>query len=105
MTTISTHVLDTTSGQPAAGLTVRLFEGTREIANAVTDTNGRCASLVPQGLTLAPGIFRLVFDVETRFPNGFYPEVSVSFLVRDPHAHYHVPLLVSPFGYTTYRGS
>jgi 5-hydroxyisourate hydrolase len=60
---------------------------------------------LPPGGQLAPGVFRLVFDVQSRFPDGFYPEVAVSFIVRDPAAHYHVPLLIGPFGYTTYRGS
>jgi 5-hydroxyisourate hydrolase len=101
MSTISTHVLDTTTGQPAAHIGVRLFQADREIAHAVTDANGRCI-LPPE---LAPGVFRLLFDIASRFPDGFYPEVSISFIVRDAAAHYHVPLLISPFGYTTYRGS
>jgi 5-hydroxyisourate hydrolase len=105
MSTISTHVLDTASGQPAAGIEVRLFEAGREIGRGVTDAQGRCSSLLPPGSVLSPGEFRLVFSVAARFPDGFYPEVAVSFLVRDVAAHYHVPLLISPFGYTTYRGS
>ena len=105
MSTISTHVLNTSSGCPAANLGVRLFESNREIGRGATDANGRCASLLPPGEELAAGVFRLVFDVQSVFPEGFYPEVSVVFVVRDPAAHYHIPLLISPFGYTTYRGT
>ena len=105
MSTISTHVLDTSLGQPAANLSIRLFQEDRLIASAGTDANGRCSSLLPPGEQLAPGVFRLVFDVQSRFPDGFFPEVAVSFIVRDPAAHYHVPLLIGAFGYTTYRGS
>ena len=105
MSTISTHVLNTSSGRPAANAGVRLFESNREIGRGSTDANGRCASLLPQGEELAPGVYRLVFDIQPVFPDGFYPEVSVVFIVRDPAAHYHIPLLISQFGYTTYRGA
>jgi 5-hydroxyisourate hydrolase len=105
MSTISTHVLNTSSGKAAANVGVRLLESNREIGRGSTDTNGRCASLLPPGAELAAGVYRLVFDVEPIFPEGFYPEISVVFLVRDPAAHYHIPLLISPFGYTTYRGT
>ena len=103
--TISTHVLDIAAGKPANNMAVRLFQADREIARAFTDADGRCPSLLPPGTDPAPGVFRLQFDVASRFPDGFYPEVSVSFFIRDATAHYHVPLLISPFGYTTYRGS
>ncbi len=105
MSTISTHVLNTSSGKAAANVGVRLFESNREIGSSATDANGRCASLLPSGEQLAAGVYRLVFDVQPVFPEGLYPEVSVVFVVRDPAAHYHIPLLISPFGYTTYRGS
>lgn len=105
MSTISTHVLNTASGAPAINVGVRLFQSNREIGRGSTDADGRCSSLLPPGEELGPGVFRLVFDVQSVFPEGFYPEVSVSFIVRDSAAHYHVPLLVSPFGYTTYRGA
>jgi 5-hydroxyisourate hydrolase len=105
MSTISTHVLDTATGKPVAHISVRLFQADREIAYAFTDANGRCPALVPPELKLAPGVFRLLFDVASRFPDGFFPEVSVTFIIRDAASHYHVPLLISPFGYTTYRGS
>jgi 5-hydroxyisourate hydrolase len=105
MSTISTHVLNTSSGRPAADVDVRLFESNREIGRGVTDANGRCGSLLPSGEELASGVYRLVFNIQSVFPDGFYPEVSVIFIVRDPAAHYHIPLLISPFGYTTYRGA
>ena len=105
MSTISTHILNTASGRPAANVGVRLFESNREIGRGSTDANGRCASLLPPGEVLAARPYRLVFDIQPVFPDGFYPEVSVVFIVRDPAAHYHIPLLISPFGYTTYRGT
>jgi 5-hydroxyisourate hydrolase len=105
MSTISTHVLDTATGKPAVNISVRLFQADREIAHVFTDANGRCPSILPPELKLAPGVFRLLFDVTSRFPDGFFPEVSVTFIIRDAASHYHVPLLISPFGYTTYRGS
>lgn len=76
-----------------------------EIASHTTNSDGRCPALLPATRALAPGIYRLVFELESYFPNGFYPEVNIVLRVHDSSAHYHVPLLVSPFGYTTYRGS
>jgi 5-hydroxyisourate hydrolase len=105
MSSISTHVLDTSSGKPAAGIRVHLFGDVGEISSGVTNADGRCPALVPQGSSLSPGTYHLSFDIVDYFPNGFYPEVTVSFQVHDASAHYHVPLLISPFGYTTYRGS
>jgi 5-hydroxyisourate hydrolase len=105
MSGISTHVLDTSTGRPAANVRVRLFHDERETSSQTTDANGRCASLLPSDVALTPGSYRLVFDIGAYFQDGFYPEVSVSFLVRDASAHYHLPLLITPFGYTTYRGS
>jgi 5-hydroxyisourate hydrolase len=101
---ISTHVLDTAAGHPASGIPVHLWRDGAEIGSSVTDQNGRCGALMP-GRSLAPGTYRLVFDVAAYFPDGFYPEVSITFQVFDPDSHYHVPLLLSPFGFTTYRGS
>jgi 5-hydroxyisourate hydrolase len=105
MITISTHVLDTSIGQPAVNIRVRLFSGQTEIGSGITDSDGRCGSLLPHSTTLSPGVHRIVFEVGERFPEGFYPEVSITFVVRDSSAHYHVPLLISPFSFTTYRGS
>ncbi len=107
--TVSSHVLDTSRGRPAAGVAVRLERSGRDswepIADSVTDSDGRVARLGDGPLT--PGLFRLVFGTgqyyARRDVDSFYPEVVVSFLVDD--GHYHVPLLLSPFGYSTYRGS
>jgi 5-hydroxyisourate hydrolase len=96
--TVSTHVLDAAVGQPVAGIAIRLeHEGT--LVEASTDADGRVASLPTPG----DGIYRLVFDLDDR--PGFYPQVVIAFRVIDPAAHYHVPLLLSPFAYSTYRGS
>ncbi len=105
MSGLSTHVLDTSSGKPALGICVRLFQGEQQVGLATTNSEGRCPTLLPQSISLTPGIYRLVFEVGAYFPDGFYPEVSISFVVRDASSHYHVPLLISPFGFTTYRGS
>ena len=114
---ISTHVLDTARGKPAAGVAVLLerleSDGSkalaREISRTVTDTDGRVRELSPSGGALGAGRYRLTFDTASYFgPQGtesFYPEVAVVFIVSDATQHYHVPLLLSPYGYTTYRGS
>ena len=105
MSGITTHVLDTASGKPATNVRVRLYREEREIGSASTDTDGRCPALLAADTPLKTGLYRLVFEIGDYFPNGFYPEVSISFTIRDTSAHYHVPLLISPFGFTTYRGS
>jgi 5-hydroxyisourate hydrolase len=98
---LSTHVLDTARGEPAAGVPVRLeaLDG-RRLAEGVTDHDGRLRDWVPAELWHA-GTYRLVFATG----GTFFPEVAVVFQVADPRRHYHVPLLLSPFGYTVYRGS
>ncbi|KRF35301.1 hydroxyisourate hydrolase [Nocardioides sp. Soil805] len=107
MATLSTHVLDTGRGRPAVGLRIVLESVTGDrIGEAVTDADGRAADLAPHDL--APGTYRLRFDSGSWFAaqavEGFYPEVVVTFdLAGDEH--FHVPLLLSPFGYSTYRGS
>lgn len=117
MSNISTHVLDTAAGKPAAGVHVRLEmqTGGREaepwkiLGQAVTDADGRAKALLPAGATLAEGVYRLTFDTAHYFRGlqqaTFYPEVKITFFVADAAQHYHVPLLLSPFGYSTYRGS
>jgi len=105
MNRLSTHVLDTSSGKPANGVPVYLYQGDREINAGVTDSDGRCQNLLPDGQTLSAGVYCIVFDVTALFPGGLYPEVAVSFKVSAEAMHYHIPLLISPFGYTTYRGS
>ncbi|SNR64359.1 5-hydroxyisourate hydrolase [Haloechinothrix alba] len=107
---ISTHVLDSTTGTPASGVATRLelasAAGWQHVADAVTDTDGRVGRLAE---TAESGTYRLTFDVGSYFDARgiatFYPEVTISFRVDDPGSHYHVPLLLSPFAYSTYRGS
>jgi 5-hydroxyisourate hydrolase len=109
---ISTHVLDAVAGAPARGVAVRLERvegsGTVEIAGADTDTDGRCPALT-DGLQLETGTYQLRFETGAYFAGSgtatFYPVVVLVFAVTDPSAHYHVPLLLSPFAYSTYRGS
>ena len=105
MSGISTHVLDVSTGQPAAGILVRLFRSGEEIGQGTTDQNGRIAKLLPSGVDQRAGRYRLLFEVENYLPQGFYPEVVITFSIRESTEHYHVPLLISAFGYTTYRGS
>jgi 5-hydroxyisourate hydrolase len=111
---ITTHVLDTTQGKPAARVNVVLelyyeTEGWRELASGTTDEDGRVLNLLDAASPLAQGVYRLTFETGDYFRenrvSGFYPYVSIIFEVQDPHGHYHVPLLLSPFGYSTYRGS
>lgn len=113
MSGITTHVLDTSRGRPASGVPVllemRSDDGWREIAQAETDADGRVRQLLPPGSPLTAGTWRLTFGVGKYFDShgieSFYPEASVVFVIRDPEPHYHVPLLLSPYGYSTYRGS
>jgi 5-hydroxyisourate hydrolase len=105
MSGISTHVLDTSTGRPASGMAVKLFLGDREVGSGITDRDGRCSALLAEGVPLQAGTYRIVFEVAPHFADGFYPEVSITFTVHDPATHHHVPLLISPFGFTTYRGS
>ncbi len=104
---LSTHVLDAVHGVPAHGMPVRLeqrsTDGWVTLAERVTGADGRIADL---SSGLAAGQYRLVFDTESYLgPQAFYPEVVVSFRVEGAGQHYHVPLLLSPFAYSTYRGS
>jgi 5-hydroxyisourate hydrolase len=101
VSTLSTHVLDTATGTPAAGVPVRLEARTGEpLGEGVTDADGRLGSI---GGELGPGDYVLRFDTAAYAP-GFFPEVVVVFTIADDR-HHHVPLLLSPFGYSTYRGS
>lgn len=107
MSTLSTHVLDISLGQPAQGVRVTLEQGTDILATGVTDADGR----VPEfkaGAPISAGVYRLRFLVDEYFTAGgrdsFYTEITVNFRVGG-NEHYHVPLLISPFGYSTYRGS
>ena len=104
--TLSTHVLDTALGEPAPGIPVRLERahdgGWVALAAGETDVDGRLRDFVPDEEWHA-GTYKLVFDTAGR--SAFFPEVSVVFFVAEPSRHHHVPLLLSPYGYTTYRGS
>jgi 5-hydroxyisourate hydrolase len=114
MATISTHVLDTSRGRPAGGIEISLErlnagEGWSPLSRGITDDDGRVKQFVLTEPQLGPGTYRLVFSVEKYFDGlqqqTFYPEVTVTFLIEGGAEHYHVPLLISPFGYSTYRGS
>ncbi len=107
---ISTHVLDTSVGRPARGLLVRLelFDPAtgawREVARGVTNDDGRVKPLLDP--IPSAGVFRIVFDTGGYLgPNAFFPQVAIDFRVAAANEHYHVPLLLNPFGYSTYRGS
>jgi len=101
MSGITTHVLDTSRGRPGAGIAVQLWRGDELLHETKTDADGR-ARLAE---TIEAGTYRVVFKIGGYFDAGFYPEAAIAFEVRDASQHYHVPLLVSPFGYSTYRGS
>jgi 5-hydroxyisourate hydrolase len=105
MSRISTHILNTSTGKPAAYVSVHLYLGDQKIASGQTDSDGRCANLLPDGLPITTGAYKLVFDVGSVFTDGFYPHVTVAFTALQGTTHYHIPLLLSPYGYTTYRGS
>jgi len=111
---ISTHILDTAKGRPAAGVQVLLeFRGDngdwQSISRGTTDLDGRLKTLYPDSKPLAPGVYRLTFDTGRYFEMvgaaAFYPEVVIVFETAPGEKHYHVPLLLSPFGYSTYRGT
>lgn len=109
---ITTHVLDTSLGKPGENISIRMKEklgsGWKTIAQGVTNADGRIPDLLPPGRVLIPGTYQMQFDTGRYFLDtgvqGFYPEVGIQFTVRDG-SHYHVPLLINPFGYSTYRGS
>lgn len=113
MSAITTHVLDTMRGCPAVGVRISLermdpHDTWKPIAQGRTDVDGRLHTLMPDGTQALPGTYRLVFETgqyfEAQSISTFYPQIVVTFTVDDD-PHYHVPLLVSPFGYSTYRGS
>ncbi len=113
VTTISTHVLDISLGVPAAHISVTLERieehGITRLSSYVTDDDGRVAELVPPDERFPAGSYRLGFDVAGYFAatrrESFYNRICINFEVDDEPQHYHVPLLLSPFGYSTYRGS
>jgi 5-hydroxyisourate hydrolase len=111
---ISTHVLDMVLGNPAKEVSVRLEKEStsgdwRLLTSARTDQDGRCAQLLPEGEDLSAGVYRLIFDISSYYAkqkiDALYPSVEVTIRVRDGQSKFHIPLLLSPNGYTTYRGS
>ena len=113
MSPITTHVLDTAQGRPAAGLAVVLElqrgGGWTELARGTTNADGRITNLLPDGSPLQAGTYRLTFETgayhRAQGVRGFYPQVQVVAEIDGAGGHYHIPLLLSPFGYSTYRGS
>jgi 5-hydroxyisourate hydrolase len=112
MSGITSHVLDTSRGRPAAELKIELHKKSGEdwkfVGGSVTDANGRCNALIGDA-PFAAGIYRLLFHAGAYYKaqkvETFYTEIPIIFEVRDTNGHYHVPLLLSPYGYSTYRGS
>ncbi len=112
MSQITTHILDTTLGRPAAGVTIVLYEKAGkewlEVARGITNTDGRISNLLKPEVLLSFGVYRMNFDVQTYFDQqgveAFYPTVDIIFNLKTQE-HYHVPLLLNPYGYSTYRGS
>ena len=109
---ITTHILDINRGKPAVGVPVVLeqsAQGWKEIAKGVTDADGRVGNLLPPGSPIAEGTYRLTFETSAYFQKlgvrGFYPYVTIVFEIAEASEHYHVPLLLSAHGYSTYRGS
>jgi 5-hydroxyisourate hydrolase len=113
MSAITTHILDLSSGRPAQGvavvLEVQAGEGWQVLGAGQTDADGRLRNLLVADFKPEAGVYRLTFRTSEYFVaqgvETFHPEVTISFIVNDRAAHYHVPLLLSPFGYSTYRGS
>jgi 5-hydroxyisourate hydrolase len=109
MAHISTHVLDVASGKPAAGVRLELHHGLFPKAETQTNADGRTDEPLVTAESLVPGGYDLTFHVGDYFREqgveSFYEHITISFVVTDVHANYHVPLLLSPYGYSTYRGS
>jgi 5-hydroxyisourate hydrolase len=110
---ISTHILDTALGRPATGVPITLARMTdekwRSLNEATTDADGRCKNLLPANETLQPGTYRVHFETIAYYNqhqlSGLYPYVEIVFTVTEGEQHYHIPLLLTANGYTTYRGS
>ena len=107
---LTTHVLDTAQGRPGAGIAIELYrlegETSSLVASAKTNRDGRTDAPLLEGDQLRPGTYQLVFHVGAYFKSqGFLDVVPIRFLIADAGAHYHVPLLCSPWSYSTYRGS
>lgn len=109
MSTLSTHVLDTGLGKPAQGIRVTLERDGVVLGSGLTDADGRVRDLIAKDPPLTEGSYRLIFSVADYFTQAaresFWSDIVVQFTIASGSAHYHVPLLLSPFGYSTYRGS
>ncbi|MHA2501289.1 MAG: hydroxyisourate hydrolase [Candidatus Kariarchaeaceae archaeon] len=113
MSQITTHVLDTGLGQPGQGISITLYESTedgwKELGSGMTNTDGRISDLLADDVTLQTGVYRMHFEIGSYFRDqnrpSFYPHADIIFQIENVDEHYHIPLLLSPFGYTTYRGS
>ena len=114
MSPITTHVLDTSQGCPGVNIRVRLERHNtdrswREVSSGTTDNDGRIMDLLAEENVLGSGIYQMIFVTAPYFEKQgisfFYPEIEIRFLLSHPEQHYHIPLLLSPFGYSTYRGS
>ena len=108
MSQLTTHILDTSIGQPAEGVHIHLKKNGKIITEGITNSDGRISDLLPENKLLEIGNYEMVFNVSNYFKKQnkktFYPKVVIHFTVFDD-SHYHVPLLLNPFGYSTYRGS
>ncbi len=112
MSQITTHILDTTKGKPAAGVIITLYHqqthGWIEMAKGITNADGRIPDLLPKDILLELGVYKMNFEVQSYFEEqsvqAFYPFVEIVFNLNTSE-HYHVPLLLNPYGYSTYRGS
>ena len=113
MSKLTTHILDTANGCPGKGISIRLFRGDDMVAEAVTNDDGRCDSPLLQGENFTAGVYQIEFDAGDYYRTrgmqlpepAFLDTVIIQFGIADEDAHYHVPLLISPYGYSTYRGS
>lgn len=113
MSQITTHILDTSIGKPAKGVQIILQKkmsdnSWKELSKGLTNNDGRLPGLLQDSVVLEPGIYQLQFDTESYYQSlkieGLYPSVSIAFKVKDA-SHYHIPLLLNPYGFSTYRGS
>ncbi|KAF5388536.1 hypothetical protein D9757_004657 [Collybiopsis confluens] len=118
---ITCHVLDTSTGRPAEGVVIKLqqheprSDGSflfNPLAQSITNSDGRCTDLLSPALvagTLNPGLYKIIFRTKEYFESksvqSFYPWVEITFELSNPSEHYHIPLLISPYGFSTYRGS
>lgn len=113
MSQITTHILDTTRGKPATNVPITLFiqvdNDWQEISTGLTNADGRIGDLISSNIVLEAGVYRMNFDTKSYFKangeQGFYPFVDIVFEIDDSGNHYHIPLLLTAYGYSTYRGS